>query len=85
MRLLRHREIVCREAVELVTDYLEGALSRADRKRFEKHLAICEHCTEYLEQIREAISLASRLTPVEMSPRMRDDLVGLYLRWRDDG
>ena len=33
------RDIVCQQAVELVTDYLEGALSRADRRRFEAHLA----------------------------------------------
>lgn len=83
MRLLpRRREVVCREAVELVTDYLEGTLSRADRKRFEKHLAACEHCTEYLEQIREAISLAGRVTPEQLTPQMREDFTDLYRRWR---
>ncbi|HEV3381078.1 MAG TPA: zf-HC2 domain-containing protein [Trebonia sp.] len=85
MRLLRNREIVCREAVELVTDYLEGTLSRAERKRFEKHLARCEPCTEYLEQIREAISLAGRITAQQLTPQMRDDFVDLYRRWRADG
>jgi anti-sigma factor RsiW len=85
MRLLRRREIVCREAVELVTDYLEGALSRADRRRLERHLTGCEHCTQYLAQIQEIISLTGRLTPEDLTPRMRDDLIGVYRRWLVEG
>jgi anti-sigma factor RsiW len=85
MRLLRRRAIVCQEAVELVTDYLEGTLSRADRRRFEGHLAGCDHCNEYLAQIRETISLTGRLTPADLTPRMRDDLVGVYRRWLEEG
>lgn len=85
MRLLRRRAIVCQEAVELVTDYLEGTLSRADRRRFEGHLAGCDHCNEYLAQIRETISLTGRLTPSDLTPRMRDDLVGVYRRWLEEG
>ena len=38
MKLLRSRDIVCRQAVELMTDYLEGRLSRAGQRRFEAHL-----------------------------------------------
>ena len=38
-------EMSCQEIVELVTDYLEGALSSTDRKRFEAHLGNCPHCT----------------------------------------
>ena len=52
MRLLLRRDLVCQQAVELVTDYLEGTLSRAARRRFEAHLAGCPHCTEYLAQMR---------------------------------
>ena len=85
MRLLRRHAIVCQEAVELVTDYLEGTLSRADRRRFEGHLAGCDHCNEYLAQIRETISLTGRLTPADLTPRMRDDLVGVYRRWLEEG
>ena len=49
---LRRHELVCIEVVELVTDYLEGALSRRDTRRFDRHLAGCAHCTEYLAQMR---------------------------------
>ena len=80
----RSRGLVCQEVVELVTDYLEGALSRADRRRFESHLAHCPHCTEYLAQIRETIRLAGRVTHEDLTPEMRTDLTALYRRWRAD-
>jgi anti-sigma factor RsiW len=85
MRLrLRHRDLVCQQAVELVTDYLEGALARADRRRFEKHLAGCPHCTEYLAQMRTTIALTGTFTPDDLSPEMQDDLIALYRQWRDE-
>ena len=49
-------DITCRELVELVTDYLEGALAPADRTRFEEHLRICKPCVAYVEQIRLTIA-----------------------------
>ena len=48
----REKPLTCQELVELVTDYLEGALAHADRARFDAHIAACEHCTEYLAQFR---------------------------------
>jgi anti-sigma factor RsiW len=71
--------------VELVTDYLEDALSQADRSRFEKHLAGCPHCTEYLAQMRETIRLAGQVTPEDLTPQMRTDLMDLYRRWQSEG
>ena len=64
MKLLhrfRNPDLVCQQAVELVTGYLEGSLSGRDRRRFEAHLAGCPHCTEYLAQMRETIRLTGRL------------------------
>jgi anti-sigma factor RsiW len=81
----RSREIVCQEVVELVTDYLEGALSPADRRRFEAHLAVCPHCTEYLAQMHETIRLAGRVAPEDLTQAMRTDLTDLYRRWRAEG
>jgi anti-sigma factor RsiW len=81
----RSRGLVCQEVVELVTDYLEGALSPADRRRFEAHLVGCPHCTEYLAQMRETIRLAGRVAPEDFSPEMRTDLTDLYRRWRAEG
>ena len=85
MRLLVfRRDLVCQQVVELVTDYLEGALAGSARRRFERHLAGCPHCTEYLAQIRETIRLSGRVTPDDLTPQMRVDLTDLYRRWRDE-
>jgi anti-sigma factor RsiW len=78
-------ELVCQEMVELITDYLEGALTRAQRKRFEAHLAGCEHCTEYLRQMRATIRLTGRLRAEDLTPKMREDFTELYRRWRAQG
>jgi anti-sigma factor RsiW len=84
MPLLRRRDLVCQQAVELVTDYLEGALSRRDRRRFEAHLRDCPNCSAYLEQIRLTIRLSGAIEPEELSPSARADLTELYRRWRTD-
>ncbi|MGA3363233.1 MAG: zf-HC2 domain-containing protein [Solirubrobacteraceae bacterium] len=82
--LLSRPEIVCQEVVELVSDYLEGALSRGQRRRFERHLAGCPHCSEYLAQMRETIRLTGRLVPDDLSPQMREEFGELFRRWRED-
>jgi anti-sigma factor RsiW len=53
-------DLSCRELVELVTDYLEGALPPRERRRFERHLEECEWCGNYVDQIRTTIRLAAR-------------------------
>ena len=83
LQVLR-RDLVCQQVVELVTDYLEGGLRGSARRRFERHLAGCPHCTEHLAQIRETIKLSGRVTPDDLTPQMRVDLTDLYRRWRDE-
>jgi anti-sigma factor RsiW len=82
LRLRRPTDLVCRQVVELVTDYLENALPRADRRRFERHLAGCPHCTAYLAQMRETIRLTGRLEPTDLTPEMREEFGELYRRWQ---
>jgi anti-sigma factor RsiW len=86
MRLFRRRrqELVCRQIVELVTDYLEGTLANAQQRSFEAHLAGCEHCTEYLAQMRLTIELSGRLRTSDLTPAMREEFSALYGRWRSE-
>jgi anti-sigma factor RsiW len=83
MILRRKPELVCQEVVELASNYLEGALSRSERRRFERHLAGCPHCTEYLEQMRETIRLTGVLRADDLTPEMQEDFSELYRRWHD--
>ena len=82
MPLLRRRDIVCQQAVELVSDYLEGVLSRRDRRRFEAHLRGCPNCTAYLEQILTTIRLTGTVEAEDLTPEARADLTELYRRWQ---
>ena len=67
MRLFRrHRALVCRQAVELMADYLDGRLGASDVHRLEGHLAGCPHCSEYLAQLRVTIDALGRAEPDEV-------------------
>ena len=86
MRLVAglRRDLVCQQAVELITDYLEGALSRSGRRRLEKHLAGCEHCGEYIAQMRKTIELTGQLTPADLTPQMQAEFIDMYRRWQSE-
>lgn len=75
-------DLVCREVVELVSDYLEGALDERDRVRFERHLTACDGCTAYLEQMRQTVRVAGTLAPEALDPVFRARLVDAFRDWR---
>jgi anti-sigma factor RsiW len=75
-------ELSCQELVELVTDYLEDALSSEDRARFDRHLVGCPGCVTYVEQIRATVRLSGRLTEESLDPRLRDALLAAFRNWR---
>jgi anti-sigma factor RsiW len=81
---LRNRDLACRQAIELMTDYLEGALSRRQRRRLEAHLRSCPNCSNYLEQIRITIRLTGTVAAEDLPAEAVDDLTQLYRRWRAD-
>jgi anti-sigma factor RsiW len=70
----------CSELVELVTEYLEDALSAWDRSRFEGHLAGCEDCTAYVAQVRRTIALIGRVAEVAPDEATCAELVGHFRR-----
>jgi anti-sigma factor RsiW len=82
MRLLRPEEIPCQQVVELISDYLEGALPGRERRRLEYHLAGCPHCSAYLAQMRETLRLTGRLVPEDLSPEMQREFSEVYRKWR---
>ena len=74
----RADELACNELVELVTDYLENALPQSERSRIERHIATCDGCTRYMEQIRETITAAGRLTPNDVPAPVVDRLLAVF-------
>ena len=75
-------QLSCQELVELVTDYLEGALPEEERARFEKHVGPCDGCREYVEQMRETIELAGRIEPPALSPEAERALLAAFRGWK---
>lgn len=74
------RELSCREIVELVTEFLEGTIDDPLRAAFEAHLAKCDGCTHYLEQMETTIRLAGSIEPEALSAELQ---AGLLAAFRD--
>jgi anti-sigma factor RsiW len=77
-------EMSCQELVELVTEYLEGALPDAERARFENHLRGCDGCTHYVEQMRRTIQLTGKLSEQSMSDEARNHLLSAFRSWKNE-
>jgi anti-sigma factor RsiW len=80
--LRKPRPLACRELVELVTDYLEGNLSKRDRARFDAHIDACANCRQYLEQFRETIRLTGTLRESDVSPEAEAALLEQFEAWK---
>ena len=80
--MLGRRGLTCRELVELVTDYFEGALSRRDRRRFERHIAGCDGCTAYVEQMRVTKRVLGHISEESISAEARDALLHAFRDWK---
>lgn len=76
------KELSCQELVELVTAYLEGALSPAERDRFEAHLATCQGCRNYLDRMRKTIALTGRLSEEAIPTEARQQLLEAFRDWK---
>jgi len=72
----------CRQVVELMTDYLEGALSPAERARFEEHIAGCDGCRAYLQQLRTTRRVLGRLADEPVPAEVERDLLEAFRSWR---
>jgi anti-sigma factor RsiW len=72
----------CQELVELVTDYLEGALDERDRRAFEGHLANCDGCTGYVAQLRTTIQLVGTITPNDLTEDAETALLQAFRDWK---
>jgi anti-sigma factor RsiW len=68
----------CDHLVELVTDYLEGALDEATVAEFDAHLALCAGCGEYLEQIWETVRSLGRVSLEGLSETARARLLAAF-------
>ena len=76
------RDLACQEIVEIVTDYLEGAMDAELHASFEAHLAGCPHCTHYVEQIEATIRIAGTIEAEELPAEFRAGLLEAFRGFR---
>ena len=80
--MLLSEDLTCQQLVELVTDYLEGAMPPEDRDRFEQHLVLCDGCASYLEQMRTTVMVAGALTEQSIAPDAQERLLTIFRDWK---
>ena len=71
-------EINCRGVVEVVTDYIEEALSLQEMQVVDRHLEGCEGCRRYLDQMRLTVQALGELRDEDVPPEMRERLLGAF-------
>ena len=74
-------DLECRVLVEIVSDYLDGALPEEDREQFDAHLQVCEGCRRYLDQMRTTIRVVGTLSEDDLDPGAKDQLLQLFRDW----
>ena len=78
-----HDPLVCREFVELVTDYFDGALPEDERARFEAHLAECDGCAGYLDDMRRLVGSLHEAPEPPPDLETREALLRAFRELRD--
>ena len=78
MSSLKQTEVVCRDVVEVVNDYLEDAMPAPERAAFEQHLHACPWCLTYLDQVRETLLLVGRLGQADLPPAVESTLRAMF-------
>jgi anti-sigma factor RsiW len=78
-----NNELSCQEMIEVVTNYLDGAIPPDERQRFEHHLSHYAGCGTYVDQMRETIRQTG-MVPREGSlpPALRERIVAQFRTWK---
>ena len=75
-------DLTCQDFVELVTDYLEGALDEDTVRRFEEHMDLCQGCETYLSQMKETASRLGEIPVESLSPETQATLLAAFRDFR---
>ena len=75
---MNHDDMTCKELVELVTAYLDGAMDVDTRAKFDHHLTLCDGCRNYLEQFRVTIRTVGRIQDDDLELAFRDRLLEAF-------
>jgi anti-sigma factor RsiW len=74
--------ISCQEVVEIVTDYLDGALPATETALFEQHINFCDGCSWYLDQMTATVAAVGRLREEDLPAETRERLLVAFRDWK---
>ena len=74
-------DLACASGIDLLTDYLEGALPAEVSADLETHVAGCPRCTAFLAAYRETPRILRDATAITMPPDLEKSLLD-FLRAR---
>jgi hypothetical protein len=74
--------VSCQEVVELVSDYLEEALTADEAALFEQHLNFCEGCVWYVDQLRTTVATVGRIGEEDLPAATRERLMTAFRDWK---
>jgi anti-sigma factor RsiW len=73
--------LTCRELVELITDYVEGALDAARHASVVRHLSECDECLRHAAQPQQTGGVLASMPADKVSAADRAALVATYRAW----
>jgi anti-sigma factor RsiW len=79
---MSEQALTCHEVIELLSNYIDGALSDDDRRRVDEHLALCDGCATYLDQLRESIRLSGMVSEEAVPAPEKTALLDAFRDWR---
>jgi anti-sigma factor RsiW len=77
-----HDHITCQEVVELVTGYLEGALSTEETDLFEQHINFCDGCDWYVDEMRTTVATVGKIEEEDIPDEIREKLMTAFRDWK---
>lgn len=78
---MKLEDVACRQVVEMITDYLDGALPVEHRSALEQHLVLCEGCTTFFDQMRTTIGMTGVLREEDVP----DEVMAVVMRVIKEG
>ena len=73
-------ELECRECVDLLADYVDGTLPKAQAELLEWHLEGCAPCVAFVNTYKGTVDAARRLREAKLPPELRENLVAFLKR-----
>ena len=79
---MSEQALTCHEVIELLSNYIDGALPDDERRRVDEHLALCDGCATYLDQLRESIRLSGMVSEEAVPEPEKSALLDAFRDWR---